>query len=143
MTSLSGRPDSSPQADPGRSYYWLMVDGGEYSPKVFTTQLPGGEKALVVFGFREEGEMYLRLTSGIEEGTWRLYKSGVEELLSVLWGLCAGVRYVVIDPLPQDLSDKLATHQVMGRQEFMEFVMGRRSSGAGVSGLGESGEIEG
>jgi hypothetical protein len=118
--------------------HWLIVDGRDFNPEVFTTRLPSGDQALVVFSFREEGEMYLRLEGGIDRGQWRFYKSSVEELLSVLWGQCRDVGYVVMDPLPQGLSEKLITHYVMGRHQFMDFLMGRRPSKVGEFELQES-----
>lgn len=125
---------------PGSSSYWLIVAGGEFAPEVFTAEFVEGERALVVFGCREGGEMYLHSWEGVDSGDWRLRQSEAGELLSVLWGLCAEVRYVMVDPLPRGLAeeDSAPSATIMDRQEFMESVMGRRPP-EGVSGQSSQG----
>ena len=63
----------------------------------------GGEEMLPVFSHREEAEMFLRL--GIMGFDWRASESSTRELVSVLYGPCAGVRQVALDPWPEMVAD--------------------------------------
>ena len=128
---VSARGDSHPlprSVGPEVAPYWLLVGGGDFTPEVLTTTPEGGQRALVVFGFRQEAEMYLRLEPEVGERGWRLRQSDAGEVLSVLWGLCKDVGYVALDPLPRGLSQRLpgCSETVMSRQEFMHFLMGRK-----------------
>jgi hypothetical protein len=131
MASVRG--DSYPllrPTGPEVAFYWLLVRGGEFTPEVLTTTPGGGQRALVVFGFRQEAEMYLRLEPEVGERGWRLRQSDAGEVLSMLWGLCKDVGCVALDPLPRGLSRRLPGYPetVMGRQEFMHFLMGGKWS---------------
>ncbi len=56
------------------------------------------DEALPVFSFEEEAEMFLRLEA-LEEGWWTR-ETTAGELISLLYGPCAGVRRIALDPLP-------------------------------------------
>src|SRR5215213_8728805 len=78
------------------STFWLLARQENGCMEVYTLG-PGGE-ALPVFSFKEEAEMFLRLEA-LGEG-WRTRKTTSGELVSMLYGLCGGVRRVALDPLP-------------------------------------------
>ena len=65
--------------------------------EVLRATLASCEKALPVFSFEEEARMFLEL--GALDG-WRVREPAVGKLTSVLFGPCAGVRRVALDPLP-------------------------------------------
>lgn len=78
----------------------------------------GGE-ALPVFGFREEGSMYLRLLG--REGEWGIREATVEELARLLRGPYAGVGKVALDPVPVGVNSSGPLDVVWSsRDEFLE-----------------------
>jgi hypothetical protein len=94
--------------------------------EVLTICLPSGKEALPVFSFEDEARMFLEL--GAFDGDWQVRETGAVELISILYCLCAGVRKVVLDPLPSPttvLNDLVS----MGREAFVEFA-GEEGCGA-------------
>ena len=77
--------------------YWLIVRQDVGRIEVLTTGLPSGEEALPVFSFEDEAKMFLEL--GPFDG-WRVGETTAGELTSILFGPCAGVPRVALDPLP-------------------------------------------
>ncbi len=77
--------------------YWLIVRREVSEIEVLTVDLVR-ETTLPVFSFAEEAAMYLRLANLGRE--WRIRKSTSGELVSMLFGPCADVRLVALDPLP-------------------------------------------
>ena len=76
------------------------------------------ERVLPVFSFEEEAELFLRL--GNYEGDWRTRESTIEELVSVLYGPCTGVKSVALDPLPEILEEGTLALVRVGRGRFLE-----------------------
>jgi hypothetical protein len=108
---------------PGLSY-WLLVrneNGGLEAP---ATDLAGGEEALLVFSHKEEAEMFLRLGQAGFDG-WQARETTAGELTSVLYGLCAGVERVALDPLPDMLAERTIGLVSLSRERFVDFVLGR------------------
>ena len=87
---------------------------------MLTTILACGEVALPVFSFEDEARMFLEIG---KLGGWRVRETSDGELISVLCGPCAGVRKVVLDPLPgldgEGMNDLLS----MEREAFMESLL--------------------
>ncbi len=79
------------------STYWLIAKDQSDRVEVLTIEFDG-ERALPVFSFEEEAEMFLRLEV-LEEGWWTR-ETTAGELISLLYGPCAGVKRVALDPLP-------------------------------------------
>src|SRR5215207_2120234 len=136
---LTNRPTSDSQANrakrmaeqvsgralrrhPG-SVYWLIGRHENGPLEVLTSGLSGGEEALPVFSHEEEAEMFLRLR-GLGDG-WQARESAAGELTSILCGLCAGVKKVVLDPLPEMLDEKTVGLVSLDRERFLDFVLGR------------------
>ena len=115
----SGR---APGRQPG-SVYWLIGRHENGPLEVLTSGLSGGEEALPVFSHEEEAEMFLRLR-GLGDG-WQARESAAGELTSILCGLCAGVKKVVLDPLPEMLDEKTVGLVSLDRERFLDFVLGR------------------
>ena len=120
-----------PGRQPG-SVYWLIGRHENGPSEVLTSGLSGGEEALPVFSHEEEAEMFLRLR-GLGDG-WQARESAAGELTSILCGLCAGVKKVVLDPLPKMLDEKTVGLVSLDRERFLDLVLGRgrspRSDGA-------------
>src|SRR4051794_18947955 len=60
----------------------------------------GGDDFLPVFSFEEEADAFLHFFETNEERGWRRRETCTGELVSILLGPCAHVRWVVLDPLP-------------------------------------------
>ncbi len=115
--------------------FWLIVKDQPGRIDVLTTKLATGEAALPVFSFEDEARMFLELGA---LGVWRVRVTSAGELISVLSGPCAGIRRVVLDPLPgldgEGLNDLLS----MEREAFMESLLNlqrRQAFGSGRSSV--------
>jgi hypothetical protein len=103
-----------------RSYsrrFWLIARYRTGGVEVLRITLTSGEEALPVFSFEEEAKMFLKLETSC--GGWRVRVTTVGELVSVLFGPCAGVGRVVLDPLPDPFAEALMNLEGMGRETFM------------------------
>ena len=112
---------------PGRqlgSAYWLITKNEHGPLEVLTTNLSGGEEALLVFSHKEEAEMFLRLGQAGLDG-WQARESTAGELISVLYGPCAGVERVALDPLPEMLVERTVRLVSLSRERFVDLVLGR------------------
>jgi hypothetical protein len=78
--------------------YWLIARNDRGQIEVLTLD---GKKTLAVFSSEDEAEMFLRLES-VADG-WQVSESRGGGLVSMLYvyGLCAGVKDVALDPLPE------------------------------------------
>ncbi len=101
-----------------RSSYWLLAKNGRNCVEVLTTGLPGGQRALPVFSFREEAEMFLCLRNSREE--WKVRETSAGELLSMLYTILADTERVTLDPLPENFPH-LDTSELLSikREAFM------------------------
>lgn len=68
--------------------------------------------------------MFLDL-GGFEAG-WRIRESAAGELVSVLYGLCAGVSEVALGPLPEMVVDRTVVLVSLDRERFVDRITGRR-----------------
>jgi hypothetical protein len=75
------------------------------------------KKTLPVFSSEDEAEMFLRL-EGVADG-WQVSESRGGELVSMLYGLCAGVRKVALDPLPEMVADRTVGLVSLDRKRFI------------------------
>ncbi len=104
------------------STYWLIAKDQSDRVEALTIEL-GGERALPVFSFEEEAELFLEL-GGVGQGWW-VRESGAGEIVSVLYGPCASVRSVVLDPLPEMVADGAVALVSLSRKHFVEHLVGR------------------
>ena len=106
--------------------HWLVIKHLTSRTDVFTTDLCGDPKALVVFSFEEEAEMFLELRLAASKDRWRVRQTSVGELVSVLYGPCSDTRKVVLDPLPEIGREELIGLLGMHRAEFLRFLVGKK-----------------
>jgi hypothetical protein len=99
------------------SVYWLIADAAEPSG-VYVADHDDLGRTLPVFSFREEAELFLAL-GGLGDG-WRAVESGAGDFLALLLGTCAGVRNVILDPLPAMLDDKTAGLVSLSLESFVD-----------------------
>jgi hypothetical protein len=93
--------------------------------EVLTTGEAGGEEALPVFSHEEEAEMFLRLWE-VECDGWQARESTAGELISVLYGPCASVERVAVDPLPEMVVERTVGLVSLSRERFVDLVLGRK-----------------
>ncbi len=103
---------------------WLIArDGnGRLEPLCVAA---GGAKVLPVFSFEEEAKMFLHLGGHSGDG-WRSRRTSAGELVSVLYGPCADVGGVALDPLPGMPRDGTIALVEVGRERFLKVIMGGR-----------------
>jgi hypothetical protein len=102
--------------------FWLIAEYRSGGIEVLRNTLASGEEALPVFSFEDEARMFLKF--GALDGGWRVRVTTVGELVSVLFGPCAGVGWVVLDPLPPPFAEARMDLAGMGRDAFMESHLG-------------------
>src|SRR5215210_3446931 len=89
----------------GTQRYWVIAkdakdtEDGFGQPDLLTVDLDGAGEALPVFSFEEEAEMFLWLQT-TEDGR-EVRETTPGQLVSILYGPCADVGRVMLDPLPE------------------------------------------
>lgn len=101
---------------------WLIAKAADGALEPFL--IDGGE-TLPVFSFEEEARIFLWL-AGLGE-RWITRPSGCGELVSVLYGPCARVRSVALDPLPGMVGDGTIGLVSLDRNRFIDYLMGGKS----------------
>lgn len=85
-----------------------------------------GEEILPVFSHEEEAGMFLQLA---DVTSWQVRKSSAGELISVLYGPCAKIQRVALDPLPEMMTEMTVGLISLDRERFIEHITtGRRRS---------------
>lgn len=108
------------------SAYWLITKNEGGRIEVLTNGLASGEEeVLAVFSYKEEAEAFLGLWEAGGDG-WRARESTAGELISVLYGPCAGVEKVALDPLPEMVAQSTLGLVSLGRERFINLVLSRR-----------------
>jgi hypothetical protein len=98
--------------------------------EVLTIRTSGEQETLPVFSSEEEAEIILRF--GGVTGAWRARESSAEELVSVLYGPCAGVRKVALDPSPEMVNEGTVGLVSLLRECFLGLIMVRRGRSLGL-----------
>lgn len=101
---------------------WLIANQENGRMDVFTLRPDDDREILPVFSFREEAEMFLRL--GAPETGWRARETTAGELISLLYGPCAGVKKVALDPLPVVDGEVIFDLAGSGREAFLRDFVG-------------------
>jgi hypothetical protein len=112
----------------GTQRYWVIAKDAKDrfgQPDLLTVDLDGTGEALPVFSFEEEAEMFLWLQT-TEEGH-EVRETTPGQLVSILYGPCAHVGRVILDPLPEIGARMQIGLLGMDRNDFVESVMGARS----------------
>ncbi len=106
--------------------WWLIANTGNSRLEFLTTEsgADGGE-TLVVFGHEEEAEMFLRLGQVGFDG-WQARESTAGELVSALYGPCASVERVALDPLPEMVAERTVGLVSLSRERFVDLVLSRK-----------------
>ena len=108
---------------PPGAAYWLITKTATGRVGVLTLDCGTGE-ALPVFSHAEEAEMFLRLGQAGDE--WRVTESQAGGLISVLYGPCARVKEVALDPLPEMVARATVGLVTIARDRFMDHLANAR-----------------
>jgi hypothetical protein len=98
--------------------YWLIAKNENGRVRVLTLYRCG-EEVLPVFGHEEEAEMFLQVGCVVGDG-WGVRESSAGELVSVLYGPCAEVKEVALDPLPEMVAGSTVGLVSLPRERFIE-----------------------
>jgi hypothetical protein len=109
---------------PGPVSYWLIAERQDNRIEVLTLHTDGTQETLPVFSSEEEAKIFLRF--GGVTGRWRARESSAGELVSVLYGPCAGVRKVALDPSPEMVNEGTVGLVSLLRESFLGLIMVRR-----------------
>jgi len=103
--------------------YWLIARNDRGQIEVLTLD---GKKTLAAFSSEDEAEMFLRLES-VADG-WQVSESRGGGLVSMLYvyGLCAGVKDVALDPLPEMVADRTVGLVSLDRERFIRCLLARK-----------------
>ena len=119
----------------GRQRYWVIARNAKYGlgqPDLLTVDLDGTGETLPVFSFEEEAEMFLWLQRTEEDGR-EVREITPGQLVSILYGPCADVGRVMLDPLPEIGARVQISLLGMDRNDFVEWAMGARSLDSHIS----------
>jgi len=81
-----------------------------------------GEQALPVFSGDGEAEMFVWLEGAFEDG-WRVRETSSGELVSILYGPCAGVGRVALDPSPEMVGINAISLVSLTRERFLSWIL--------------------
>jgi hypothetical protein len=103
------------------STFWLVVRPEERQMEVFMVGC-SGEQAMPVFSGEHEAEMFVWLEGAFEDG-WRVRETSAGELVSILYGPCAGVGRVALDPSPEMVGISAVSLVSVTRERFLSWIL--------------------
>ena len=103
------------------STFWLVVRHEDRRMEVLMVGC-SGEQALPVFSGEGEAEMFVWLEGAFEEG-WRVRQTSAGELVSILYGPCAGVGRVALDPSPEMVGTDAVSLVSVAREWFLSWIL--------------------
>jgi len=103
--------------------FWVIARRATSRMEIFTATIRG-QRTLPIFGFRDEAETFVFL-EGLGGG-WRPRDSSAGELISLLFGPCAHVDGVVLDPPPKICARGQA--EPVGRKRFVALLVAKRGT---------------
>lgn len=98
----------------------LIVEHHNGGMEVLTIN-PGGGETLPVFSFKEEAELFLQF--GVSGTGWWVRETTAGELISILYGPCAGVEKVALDPPPGLLGEAAVGLVSLSRKDFVRILV--------------------
>jgi hypothetical protein len=107
------------------STWWLLAKSENRGAEVLLADC-GGEQALPVFSSGGEAEMFVWLRGAVEDG-WQVRETSAGELVSILYGLCAGVGRVALDPSPL-MAPETIRLVCVSRERFVSWIVDSPSS---------------
>jgi hypothetical protein len=114
------QPDRWPPVSRLASKWWLLAKDGNIGAGVLVADC-GCEQALPTFSGEGEAEMFVWLAGAFEDG-WRVRETSAGELVSILYGPCAGVGRVALDPSPGMATETIRLGSV-SRERFVNWIV--------------------
>ena len=102
------------------STFWLVVMHEDHQMEVLMVGC-SSEQAMPVFSGEGEAEMFVWLGGALEEG-WQVRQISSGELVSILYGPCAGVGRVALDPSPEMVAETIRLVSV-SRETFVNWIV--------------------
>jgi hypothetical protein len=102
------------------STFWLVVRHETRQMEVLMVSC-SGEQALPVFSGEGEAEMFVWLRGAFEDD-WRVRETSAGELVSILYGPCASVGSVTLDPSPEMAAETIRQVSVR-RERFVSWIV--------------------
>ena len=102
---------------------WIITRYENNRMEVFTTGVDHDEGFVGVFSFEEEAEAFLWLLGDDEKKGWHSEQTTPGELVSVLFGACADMKRVVLDPLPLALGRGMLPLMSVNRDVFLRCLL--------------------
>ncbi len=116
---LKARPTVVPPRRRPGSRWWLLSKRGVCRTEVLTMSCDGG-RALPVFSCEGEADLFAWLGDAFEN-EWRAREASVGELISMLYGSCAHVRAVALDPSPEMTGEAIGLVS-MSPKRFLDWI---------------------
>jgi hypothetical protein len=116
----------------GRRLLWLISKHENGRMEVFTIHFDSGSETLPIFIHEEEAETFLWL--GSPGAGWRARETTAGELVSLLYGPCAGVVKVALDPLPLFGNKAMCGLVSLLREDFVRNLINERGPRASCRG---------
>ena len=110
---------TSPVRHPG-SKWWMLAKDDDLGAGVLLANCDS-EHALPVFSGEGEAEMFVWLAGAFEDG-WRVRETSPGELVSILYGPCAGVGRVALDPSPEMTAETIRLVS-LSREKFVSWIL--------------------
>lgn len=107
-----------------RRSLWLISKHKNGRMEVFTIHPGSDRETLPIFSHEEEAEMFLWL--GSPGMGWRARETTTGELVSLLYGPCANVGEVALDPLPLFGDEAMAGLDSLLREDFIRNLLDER-----------------
>ena len=111
---------TSPVRHPG-SKWWMLAKDDDLGAGVLLANCDS-EHALPVFSGDGEAEMFVWLEGAFEDG-WRVRETSAGELVSILYGPCAGVGRVALDPSPEMVGINAVSLVSVTRERFLSWIL--------------------
>ncbi len=103
------------------STFWLLVRHEDRQMKVLMVSC-SGEQALPVFSGEGEAEMFVWFEGAFKDG-WQVRETSAGELVSILYGPCAGVGRVALDPSPEMVGINAVSLVSVTRERFLSWIL--------------------
>ena len=127
MTEINNAmlPQMTPRRYPS-STFWLVVRNENRQIEVLMVACSSEQalpvQALPVFSGEREAEMFVWLEGAIEHD-WRVRETSAGELVSILYGPCAGVGRIALDPSPEMVGIGALRLVSVTRELFLSWIL--------------------
>jgi hypothetical protein len=105
--------------------YYVIARYEANGLELLQVPLGSGEETLPVFSSEVVARDFL-LSSALEQD-WYVRESYAGELVSLLLGLCAGVEWVRIDPLPGEQAAEADPAEITHWESFVDYLLGSKN----------------